>query len=370
MGFSAKDATESKSAGWAARCELWKSQSGRASSRRRREREHEPLLLTGHGLSLRVDQGCLCVRDGNTHYPSTRREWRFFNGALEIPSAIVIVDGSGYISLEAIDWLTNQQVPLVRLRWNGQFASIITSGGHAASSARIRWQEATRDNPQARLAFAIQVIQQKALNTIGTMDTHVARSPVWDKARENIQERTDLLQSRNRPKSLGALLGIEGAIAAEYFRAWSAIELKWSAAKRSAVPDDWRTYSSRSALRDEKHRNYRATHPVNAMLNYAYGMLNARVHAQVVADGFDRAIGVVHSDVRKAESGTLGFVLDQIEPMRPVADRAVLQLVQTQTFSRADFPIQPDGACRLNPELARRVAQLAASLCSAQVPLT
>ena len=42
-----------------------------------------------------------------------------------------------------------------------------------------------------------------------------------------------------------------------------------------------------------------------------------------------------------------------------MVDRAVLELVKTTTFSGGDFSIQPDGVCRLNPELARRVAQLA-----------
>jgi hypothetical protein len=38
---------------------------------------------------------------------------------------------------------------------------------------------------------------------------------------------------------------------------------------------------------------------------------------------------------------------------------AVLQLIVTTTFSGADFSIQHDGVCRMNPELARRVAQAA-----------
>jgi CRISPR-associated protein Cas1 len=48
-----------------------------------------------------------------------------------------------------------------------------------------------------------------------------------------------------------------------------------------------------------------------------------------------------------------------MEPMRPVVDRAVLDLINETTFTCADFSIQPDGVCRLNPELARRVTQLA-----------
>ena len=49
--------------------------------------------------------------------------------------------------------------------------------------------------------------------------------------------------------------------------------------------------------------------------------------------------------------------------MRPVVDRAVLQLISQTTFTGADFAIQTDGVCRLNPELARRVAQLAMERC-------
>ena len=39
-----------------------------------------------------------------------------------------------------------------------------------------------------------------------------------------------------------------------------------------------------------------------------------------------------------------------VSPVNDVARRV--------TFTGADFSIQPDGVCRLNPELARRVAQL------------
>jgi CRISPR/Cas system-associated endonuclease Cas1 len=53
------------------------------------------------------------------------------------------------------------------------------------------------------------------------------------------------------------------------------------------------------------------------------------------------------------------FMLDRMEPVRPVVDRAILKLVKTSTFSGGDFFVQPDGVCRLNPQLARQVAQRA-----------
>jgi len=55
--------------------------------------------------------------------------------------------------------------------------------------------------------------------------------------------------------------------------------------------------------------------------------------------------------------------VDHMKPMRPVAARAVLQLTDDVTFTGADFSIQHNGVCRMNPELARRVAQLAMKHC-------
>jgi CRISPR/Cas system-associated endonuclease Cas1 len=43
-----------------------------------------------------------------------------------------------------------------------------------------------------------------------------------------------------------------------------------------------------------------------------------------------------------------GFALDHMEPMRPVVDRAVLQLINTATFTGADFSkslSNESGAC-------------------------
>ncbi|WP_439154896.1 CRISPR-associated endonuclease Cas1, partial [Yoonia sp.] len=49
------------------------------------------------------------------------------------------------------------------------------------------------------------------------------------------------------------------------------------------------------------------------------------------------------------------FVYDLMEPLRPIVDRAVLELVMNETFTGADFIRQTDGVCRLSPDLARMV---------------
>jgi CRISP-associated protein Cas1 len=112
---------------------------------------------------------------------------------------------------------------------------------------------------------------------------------------------------------------------------------------------------------EELHRG--ATHPVNAMLNCAYGVLIGRTQVQLIAEGYDPMIGILHG--REGERGLYpAFALDRMEPMRPVVDRAIPRLIATTTFTGGDFSIQPDGVCRLNPELARRVTQLALEHCA------
>jgi CRISPR-associated protein Cas1 len=354
-------------AAWRNRCDFWLAQTSKSGSPRRlREREKHPLILTGHGLSLRVDKGCLLVRDGLTHYPAERREWRFFSGALDIPPAFLVIDGSGDITLDAIDWLTRHRVPLIRIRWDGQFTSIVTSGGQAASADRVLWQQRTRQNPRARLAFAVDIVRQKARNTLATLDGHLPHGPLRDRACRNVESRARSLKNKP-PRTYRTLLGIEGSIAGDYFRVWSALNLKWKPLKRHPIPADWHAYRSRVALRhgivlrrDGGGYNRGATHPVNAMLNYAYAVLIARTQIRLITDGFDPTLGIMHE--KKALRGiNPAFALDHMEPMRPVVDRAVLQLIHTSTFSGADFSIQHDGVCRINPELARNVAYLAVS---------
>jgi CRISPR-associated protein Cas1 len=101
-----------------------------------------------------------------------------------------------------------------------------------------------------------------------------------------------------------------------------------------------------------------ASHPFNAMLNYAYAVLESQVRIQVAADGYDPSVGYLHANAKDRQP----LVLDLMEPGRPIIDRAILAFVQEQTFHPADFVIRADGVCRLNPEMARRIVQVAASV--------
>jgi CRISPR-associated protein Cas1 len=98
-------------------------------------------------------------------------------------------------------------------------------------------------------------------------------------------------------------------------------------------------------------RNRHAVDPCNALLNYAYGVLEGQCRTALAALGFDVAAGVLHSD----KAGRASLVYDLMEPLRPLVDRLVVAFVQKTTFSYGDFLLANDGACRLHPQLARYV---------------
>jgi hypothetical protein len=91
---------------WKDRSQLWQRRSQRlVSPRGKRERQRQSLVLTGHGVSLRIEGGALTIRNGLTHYPQKAETYRFFKGELAIPERIIMLDGSGSISFDVLSWL-------------------------------------------------------------------------------------------------------------------------------------------------------------------------------------------------------------------------------------------------------------------------
>ena len=89
------------------------------------------------------------------------------------------------------------------------------------------------------------------------------------------------------------------------------------------------------------------------MLNYAYGILQAQVKMQIIAEGKDPTIGLSHIQRKYRDA----LVLDRMEPLRPVADEAILELLHNKILTPDDFTITNEGFCRVNPQLAKKLVQ-------------
>ena len=338
---------------WAERCRYWLSEyEASIPKRKRRERQAHPLILTGNGMSVRVNRGALVIRDGLTHYPQEIKEHRFFPGGLENPPRIIMVDGSGEITLDAINWLAEQNIALIRLRWDGRVVSVAGQSGYSADPEKVAWQLETRKDEAARVAFGIPLIREKLVGTLANLEEFFPDTPKKDRAIRTAEAVIAELEA-SPPETARDLLGSEGKAAAAYFAAWSTVPIRWKNLDKNPVPDDWLTFKSRSALRTKKvPTNRRATHPVNAMLNYVYGMLEIQTRIKVIADGYDPTRGIMHGD---HTGGRNTFVFDRMEPGRPVAEHRVLEILQEDDFEKGDFVLTSQGTCRICVELARRL---------------
>jgi CRISP-associated protein Cas1 len=294
----------------------------------------------------------LTIRNGFTHYPQKQETYRFFKGELAIPPRIIMLDGSGSISFDVLAWLSEQNVPLIHLDWQGNVQSVLANNGYATNSYRVQWQRDTRSDPQRRMAFCIDLVTRKIDGCIKTLEKNVRRSAVWEKAMERAYADLTRLEC-NPPHDIVSLRALEAGSAAAYFRAWRKIPLQWKGTNQRPIPESWRQIGSRTTLFSSAG-NRNAAHPVNAMLNYAYAILECQARIQSVGEGYDPTLGIMH----ESRDGSSAFVFDMMEPERPKVDRSILGLVKAHKFHAGDFVIRTDGVCRLNPAMARRVAQV------------
>ena len=340
--------------GWADRNEHWLTEGGQNQRRRaKRERSKEPLILCGHGVSLNIDRGTLSIRDGLTHYPQDRATYRLFQGDLALPPRIIMLDGSGSLSFDVIVWLAEQNIPLIRIDWKGDVVSIIGGTGYAQVPDRVRWQIETRTDPSRRLDFCCDLIAAKLRASLKTLNETLPASPSRALAISRCETGIVQLESRS-VRTVEDVRAIEANAAAAYFNAWKGLPLVWRSRWKHPIPDAWLKIGSRrstGAGRFATNRN--ATHPLNAMLNYAYAALRSQIHTEAVGEGYDPCRGIMHHD----RDDTQAFVYDLIEPRRPIADAAVLKFALNTELTGADFVLRADGVCRLAPQLARVMAR-------------
>ncbi len=352
-----KPETLSNRSEWTDRSEYWLRQSIELNAPRAlRERRSCPLILAGDGVRMRVEKGSLHIQGGLTHFPQERETYRFFPGDLDLPPRIVAVDCSGSLSFDVIGWLAEQRVPLVCVDWKGDGVSVIACNGYAADKAKLAWQRETKADEQARFKFAADLIRQKLLASIATLEGFVTPSRLQGLAIQKALAGIARLEAEEFD-DINAIFAIEGECASAYFAAWRGLPIAWKATKRYPIPEGWLTYKGRSSLATGvKPENRNASHPVNAMLNYAYAVKLARMQIDAIAQGYDPTLGIMHNGKR----GNPAFVLDVIEPERPKVDAAILKLVAEHTFSGADFVIRTNGGCRLSPQLAKTITGIVA----------
>ena len=162
---------------WPERCRHWVQRGARAKDKRvRRQLSRDPLILAGHGVSLRIEAGTLLIRNGFTHYPQKQETFRFFKGDADLPPRIIMLDGSGSITFDVLIWLNEQKVPLVKIDWTGNAVTVVSGDSFAANRERVAWQTETRSDRRKRMEFCNALIARKIAGSMQTLEESLRHS--------------------------------------------------------------------------------------------------------------------------------------------------------------------------------------------------
>jgi CRISPR associated protein Cas1 len=151
-------------------------------------------------------------------------------------------------------------------------------------------------------------------------------------------------------ESIDAIRLCEAQAAALYWKAWSDISIRMRERDLTRIPAHWARYNTRASVLTGAPRA--ATHPINALLNYLYALLESEARIALLAAGLDPTLGVLHADQRNRDS----FALDAMEPVRPDVDAFVLDLLEKRVFSARDFVEITNGVCRIRAPLTHDLA--------------
>lgn len=197
-------------------------------------------------------------------------------------------------------------------------------------------QHARYAEPLFRLAFARELVATKIRAGRSLVRRYSRNHP---DSRDRMDETADHLSRAlvevDAAESAQALLGIEGAAAAHYFRAFD----------RMVRPPF-------SFQRRSKHPAHNA---VNALLNLGYTMLTNEVASRLEAVGFDPRIGYYHG----VRYGRSSLALDLVEAHRvDVIDRLTLGIMNRRILAPEDFEEKGDelGTRLALPALRRYLA--------------
>jgi CRISPR-associated protein Cas1 len=237
--------------------------------------------------------------------------WLKTNIAAQTIEQIVLM-GHPSITGEALTYALELGLPVHYLSYFGKYLGSALPSYSRNGQLRLA-QFTVHNNSEKRLALVKEIVKGKIHNQGNILYRKGQKENNLKQHKKAVDNQTTLNQVR----------GIEGLAAREYFSYWSTI-----------LGNNWQFEGrNRRPPRD----------PVNALLSFAYSLLQIQVTAGVHLAGLDPYIGYLHETTR----GQPAIVLDLMEEFRPlVADSLVFSVLNRGEIKQQDFE-ESLGAFRL-----------------------
>jgi len=287
------------------------------------------LIVEGQGTFLRKHQGRLRV---------TRDQKVVSEVSLLHLEQIIILDNGVGISSDVIRACCEEGIPIHFLRHNGQAIAGLYSAGLVGTvrtrRAQLRAYEQTEGVVLAK-AFVAGKLENQA-NLLRYMakyrkeadpDLYIEMMMVAGEMRDFLHK-IEQLQGETVTEIREHLLSLEGHAAQRYWQTVARVipaELAWPGRETQG-----------------------ATDPLNAALNYGYGILYCQIERALILAGLDCYGGFLHTD----RPGKPSLVLDCMEEFRQtIVDRTIIGLVNRHV------PLEQDEDHRLTETTRRKIAE-------------
>jgi CRISPR-associated protein Cas1 len=308
------------------------------------------IVVSGIGSTLCVRNDALSIIPGKTYAAQKQEPVSLYRGVHGISHIIMLANKKGSITLDALAWCESQDIRLSILDFQG---TCIQSFSSSHADARLRrLQYAAADNGMAGMV-SCELVKRKIEGQRDTLLVH-PELPGRDEAVRVLNDALAWFLLPSLPTrfyDIDWLRTYEGRAADAYFRAWKGLLIKWDKGVVKSIPPHWKSVAERSSPLSKNHGARWATNPAQAILNYAYALLESQVRQSLNADGFDCVVGFLHADVPGRDS----LVYDIMEEFRPRVDDLVLKFLKKTTFAKGDVMSSADGTVKFNPELSRYI---------------
>jgi CRISPR-associated protein Cas1 len=277
------------------------------------------LYLTEQGSKLRKTSKRLVVDKGGTTL-------------LEVPANEidrVMIFGAVQLSIQVISFLLDSGIDVSFFSMNGRLKGKLTPVESRNVFLRLAQYDRYKDE-KFKVMMARSIIQAKMMNQRTLILRYQRNHPEADFSHE-IEIISNSISSIQDKKTIPALMGLEGASSAAYFRCYA------------------KMLSSNFAF--EKRTRHPPLDPANALLSLGYVLISNEMGAIVESSGFDPFIGFVHG----LRYGRQSLPLDLVEEFRqPVIDGLVQTVINNRSIKEGDFYKEDNGAFFLNKEALKR----------------
>jgi CRISPR-associated endonuclease Cas1 len=287
------------------------------------------IVLHGFGIKCRLDGGHFCAEWGVGFERYKTRLSRVEGRKLR---RIILLSSDGYISLEALRFITDVGASFVMLDRRGK-PNLVCSPS-APSNAKLRRAQALSARDGTALRISQWLIQQKL-----QAQSSLVRNMLYSESTAEMIEkfRADL----STADSIESVRLIESQGAKHYWGAWARIPIRWPRKDERRVPEHWKRFDSR--ISSLTHSPRLASNPPNALLNLLYCLLESECRIAAIAMGMDPDIGILHVD----SSNRSSLACDLQEGVRASVDAFLLHWLQTEPLRKADFWEDRNGNCRI-----------------------